>query len=172
MLAPIASMAEERDLAAWSTGHLSKAAMSALLGTGGSIGFVGAPRSILIFGLDPRQGADRHRDRMLAHAKCNVGRQQPSLAVQIVPHIVDSFGKRIETSRAQLGDSCDVSADDLVQVASGKDAPKIKAMKFLRDLLADGPHKVSEVSGIAADAGIAERTLKRAKKDLGCQVAF
>ena len=59
--------------------HFSKSAVSALLGAGGSVGFVAAARSILVFGVDPNdeQGA-RGPKRVLAHAKCNVGRLQRS----------------------------------------------------------------------------------------------
>jgi hypothetical protein len=170
VLAPIAALAEEHDLAVLTTGHFSKAAMSALLGTGGSIGFVGAPRSILAFGPDPTSGADPDRDRVLAHAKSNVGRLQVSRKVMIIPAWLDPFGQTpIETSRAELGETTEVCADDLVQSATARDAPKVKAMKFLSGLLADGPHAAAEVYGLSADDGIAVRTLKRAKVDLGVE---
>ena len=42
VLAPIAMLAERQDLAVLATMHFSKSATSALLGVGGSIGFVGA----------------------------------------------------------------------------------------------------------------------------------
>jgi hypothetical protein len=42
-------------------------------------------------------------------------------------------------------------------------------MRFLRDLLADGPHKAAEVYDLAAGNGIARNTLKRAKEDLGIE---
>ena len=43
----------------------------------------------------------------------------------------------------------------------------MNARRFLQELLADGPHRASEIYELAEDAGIAERTLKRAKGDLG-----
>jgi predicted ATP-dependent serine protease len=73
VLAPLAAIASQQDLAVLATMHFSKSAVSALLGAGGSIGFVGAARSILVFGADPRdeKGATGPK-RVLAHAKCNV----------------------------------------------------------------------------------------------------
>ena len=175
VLAPIAALAEKHDLAVLTLGHFSKGAMSALLGTGGSIGFVGAPRSILVFGVDPRDGADKHRDRVLAHAKSNVGKLQTSLEVKIVGDFIGDveYGETsievpnlIETSRAEIGNSCDVYADDLVREKSA-DTPRKQAMRFLRELLSDGPHRAKEVIELAQDAGIPKRTLDRAKDDLG-----
>jgi hypothetical protein len=170
VLAPVAALAEECGPAILTTGHFSKNAMSALLGTGGSIGFVGAPRSILAFGPDPRD--DRGglgRGRVLAHAKCNVGRMQQSREVGILPHYIDPFGRNIETSRAVIGGEVETSADDLVQPARGGSA-RVQAERFLRELLTDGPHKAEEVINLAADDDISKRTLDRAKRDLGVRV--
>jgi putative DNA primase/helicase len=169
VLAPLAAMSESQDLSVLSTMHFSKSAVSALLGAGGSIGFVGAARSILVFGTDPRddQGATGPK-RVLAHAKCNVGRLQRSREVALMEFVIDPFGKNIVTSRVELGEQCDVSADDLVRDTSEqKISPRMAARKFLRELLADGPHRASEVVELAEDDDISERTLRRAKNDLG-----
>ncbi len=162
VLAPLMQLAEERDLALLTTGHFSKGAMSALMGSGGSVGFVGAPRSILAFGPDPRDDAAPHA-RVLSHAKCNVGMLQGSHEVAILPAVV---GDGIETSVAYLGDICDVQADDLVRVNHREESPVVRAEKFVRDLLADGPHRAQEILDLAEDNGIAVRTLHRAKRDL------
>ena len=82
VLAPLAALAVRRDLAKVLTMNSSKSATSALIGAGGSIAFVGAARSILVFGTDPNdeRGAEGPK-RILAHAKCNVGRLQKSRQV-------------------------------------------------------------------------------------------
>jgi putative DNA primase/helicase len=169
VLAPLAAMAESQDLSVLSTMHFSKSAVSALLGAGGSIGFVGAARSILVFGTDPRddQGATGPK-RVLAHAKCNVGRLQKSREVSLTEFVIDPFGKGIVTSRVELGEQCDVSADDLVRDTSEqKVSPRMAARKFLRELLADGPHRATEVVLLAEDDDISKRTLYRAKDEIG-----
>ncbi len=163
VLAPLMTLAEQHDIALFATHHFGKGAMSALMGTGGSIAFVGAPRSILAFGPDPREGAAPHA-RVLAHVKSNVAQLQDSRDVSvIVTSIADG---EVVTTRAVLGDENDVHADDLVQVNHREESPVIRAEKFLRDLLADGPHRSQEVFDLAEDNGISVRTLKRAKRDL------
>lgn len=171
VLAPMAQMAERCGTAVLATMHFSKAATSALLGAGGSIGFIGAARSIMVFGVDPRDKEAGHGPaRILAHAKCNVGRLQQSHEVIVIPAYIDPFGDDpITTNQAVLGDECEVSADELVRVASRNASPRDKATEFLRDLLADGPHRAAEIQGFAQDDGISERTLKRAKSDLNVQ---
>jgi putative DNA primase/helicase len=167
-LAPLIALAERRDLALLTIAHPSKANMSALLAHGGSMGFVGAPRSILIFGPDPNHEQGAHgRARVLAHAKSNVGKLQRSRQVGIMPHVLDPFGARIETSVAVIGDDCEISADELVHPDRRAASPRVRAERFLRELLADGPHKADEVISLAADADISERTLRRAKSELG-----
>ena len=169
VLAPLAALSSSAGLSTVSTMHFSKSAVSALLGAGGSIGFVGAARSILVFGVDPNdeQGAAGPR-RVLAHAKCNVGRLQRSRECALTEHIIDPFGVNpIMTSHVEVGDQCDVSADDLVRDHEQKVSARTQAKRFLRELLADGPHRAAEVFQLADDADISVPTLKRAKKDLG-----
>jgi len=168
VLAPIAMLAERQDLAVLATMHFSKSATSALLGVGGSIGFVGAARSVLVFGADPTDDRGAHGPaRVLAHGKCNVGRLQRSRQVAILSHVIDPFGDDpIETSTALIGDECEVSADELVQTGGRKEGVRGQALRFLRDLLADGPHAAKEVFRLAEDDGLPEKTVRRAKDDL------
>ena len=60
-----------------------------------------------------------------------------------------------------------MSADDLVRDHEQKVSARTQAKRFLRELLADGPHRAAEVFQLADDADISVPTLKRAKKDLG-----
>lgn len=166
VLAPLAYVAEQRDLAALGLMHFSKSATDALLGVGGSIGFVGDARSVLIFGANPRD--DRGEEgpaRVVAHRKCNVGRRQASRACWIEPRRIHN-GEIIETSYAILGDEIDISADELVWVRDTNETAIERARKFLRSLLVDGPMKAKECLGLAEDQGIAKRTLYTAKDDL------
>lgn len=169
VLAPLAALAERRDLAVTSTMHFSKSATSALLGAGGSIGFVGAARSILVFGTDPNdERGDEGPARVLAHAKCNVGSKQKSRACMLVAHVIDPFGDDpIYTSRVEVGGDSEVTADELVRDDSGRMSPRVRAQRFLRELLADGRHRAKEVIELAEDTDISIETLRRAKKDLG-----
>jgi putative DNA primase/helicase len=170
ILAPLAALAERQMMAITSTMHFSKSATSALIGAGGSIGFVGAARSILVFGTDPNDedGASGPK-RVLAHAKCNVGKLQKSRELLLREDVLHPFDeeKRIFTSRVVIGEKCDVSADDLVRDGGRELSPKVAAEKFLRQLLADGPHRATEIRDLAEDEDVSWRTLERAKRDLG-----
>jgi AAA domain len=169
VLAPLAALSAGLDLATLTTMHFSKSAVSALLGAGGSIGFVGAARSILVFGIDPRdqQGAAGPK-RVLAHAKCNVGRLQKSRELSLTEHVIDPFGiNPITTSWVVLGEQCDVVADDLVRDPGQKVSARAKAQRFLRELLADGPHRAKECIELAEGADISRKTLDRTKDDVG-----
>jgi hypothetical protein len=169
VLAPLATMAERRGLCALASMHFSKAAVDALLGVGGSIGFVGAARSVLIFGADPND--DRGEEgpaRVLAHRKCNVGRRQASRACWIEPRLINLDEDRVtETSLAILGDEIDVDADELVRPREKRVSALVDAERFLRHLLTDGPHRAAECIDLAADRNMSERTLRRAKKEIG-----
>ena len=168
VLAPLAALSEKYALSTMATMHFSKAAVSALMGAGGSVGFIAAARSILVFGLDPRDDAGATGPkRILAHAKSNVGRLRRSRELLLTEHVIDPFGSdSITTSRVQIGDECDVHADDLVKDVSEQRSPIATAQRFLRELLADGPHRAAEIWELAGDLGIAQRTLKRAKESL------
>ena len=169
-LAPVVGIAELYGVAVLGSGHFTKAALSALLGVGGSIGFVGLARSLLAFGTDPTdKRGSAGPARVLAHAKCNVGREQRSRAVTILEETVAVDCLRIKTSRTVMGDESDVTADELVGVPSTVMPARVLAEQFLRDLLADGPHAASEAYKLAGDAGISARTLKRAKRDLAVE---
>ena len=93
---------------------------------------------------------------------------QQSRALQLVEHVLEPFSDDpILTSRVEIGDQCDVSADDLVGDRNRRLSARAKAERFLRGLLADGPHRATEVFGLAEDADISASTLRRAKRDLG-----
>ncbi len=105
---------------------------------------------------------------MVAHAKCNVGPLQKSRELTLTAWPLNPFDPHpIITSRIEIGDQCDVSADDLVRDRDRRQSPKVQAERFLRQLLSDGAHRASEVMDLAEDADISIRTLRRAKKDLG-----
>jgi hypothetical protein len=61
------------------------------------------------------------------------------------------------------------TADDLVRPRVDEDeAPALaEAMRVLKDILADGPLAAGNVKRQAATAGVAERTLHRARQALG-----
>ena len=168
VLAPLAQMAEHYGIAIVCVMHVNKsAAKQFFLRVGGSIGFVGAARSMLLVARDPDDpDGERGCRRIVAHGKCNVGPLAPSLL-----YVIDQIWlpSEIETSRLSLVGECDTTTSDLL--GGGDERLAIdEARDFLEQELADGPRPSEEISRIAGKNGIADRTLKRARNALGVKV--
>ncbi len=92
--------------------------------------------------------------------KSNVGRRPPALGYRVIESTTG------EPAIEWTG-PVDLSADGLCQK---KISTMVKAcdraIDWLKRELADGPRKASELHTAAAEAGIPERTLRRAKIDL------
>ena len=126
VLAPAGMMAERLNLSLVGIGHFSKGAINALMALGGSIGFVGAPRSVLVLISDPND-EDGHLSprRILGHVKSNWGAKQKSLRATITPHVVEGYGERpISTSYLDVGEEMDADLDELIAQASSPGRPR------------------------------------------------
>lgn len=147
-------LAQEYQLAVLLLMHTRKsAADTALNRLSGSQAYGALVRSALMAG--PIREDDRGR-YALAHAKHNLSAKQPTLA-----YSVDERGLHWHGEVA-------LDAEDVAGNSDGADrSASNEAAGFLRDLLADGPVPAKQVAVEAQDAGIAERTLKRAKSRLG-----
>lgn len=165
LLQPLAELAQELGVAIIAVRHLNKRAGSpALYRGGGSIAWIGAARSGLLVAPDPDDGAgDR---RVLAVTKSNLGRPAPSLAytIEAVRHETAGYVPRL----VWLGESIHTARSLLAAPSDDADRSAVEeAREFLRDLLAHGPVPAGTVFQEARAAGIAGRTLKRAKALLG-----
>jgi putative DNA primase/helicase len=171
VLAPLAHMADQRQIAVLAIMHLNKnAEAGALNRLSGSIGFGAAARSVLLFGHDPDDPrGETGNQRVLAHAKCNVGPLASSIAYRIESRVIDTPNGAIETSVAMRHGDASASAGDLLgNAASGTEATaRGEAGAFLLAELADGPVAVRELHKRADDAGLTWRTVERAKQQLG-----
>ncbi|MBI5197931.1 MAG: AAA family ATPase [Nitrospirae bacterium] len=157
-LGPLAKMAEEVGVAVLVVRHLNKSGSGqSIYRGGGSIGIIGAARSALLIAKDPQ---DENR-RVLAGIKNNLAPMPESL----VFHIDGTDG----ASRIVWGGASTHTADSLlaIPVSPEERSALDEAQDFLRDLLSDGPVEVKEIQKQIRGAGIAERTLHRAKKVLG-----
>jgi len=166
-LAPLHHMAEARGCAVVVVAHLNKASgTDTLYRIGGSIGIGGAARSVLLLARDPDDPeGDQGRQRVLAHPKCNVAPTAPSLLYTVEPTLLPG-DEQIKTARlVEHGEINTTGA----QLLSGRDedAPaRTEAEEFLAALLEDGPVPVKQVRQEAGEAGIAWRTIERAKTKL------
>jgi hypothetical protein len=158
-LAPLAAMAQRTGAAVVVVRHLTKANDGKpIYRGGGSIGIIGAARSGLIVAEDPQDG-DR---RILASQKSNLARSAPSLAFSL-EDAENGAVRVVWRGESPLG-----AAELLAARTNGDDNTQLaKAIRFLEELLAHGAVPSKRVEAEAKAAGIAKRTLERAKESLG-----
>jgi hypothetical protein len=168
ILAPLARLAEDAPLALVAVIHLNKSQVQEVLyRVCGSIGFVGAARSVLLVGHDPE--APDGPTRIVAHAKCNLGPLAPSQRFTIEGHDVTHGDLVIRTSRIIHGDDAPtVAARDLLGTADDHSALD-DATEYLDALLGESPTGIEATAAFrsARRHGIADKTLRRAKSQLG-----
>ena len=155
MFRRLADVAERTGCAVILIGHLNKAAggQSAYRGLG-SIDFRAAARSVLLIGRVKREP----NVRVIIHDKSSLAPEGKPVAFCLDP----------ETGFEWIGEY-DITADELLSGAGGNNATKTEqAEKLILDLLADGKELASEdIEKAAAEAGISERTVQNAKRNMG-----
>ena len=152
VLAPLADLAAQYRCAIVIVRHLTKARAGRSLHAGqGSVDFVAAARSVLLAGSSSNDRALH----ALVHTKSNLAKLGPSL------------GYEIQDGRfLWAGESSLTAMDLLAAEAPAQEVSAVgEAEKFLVDLLAVEPLPANDVFAAAKQAGIAETTLKRAKKN-------
>lgn len=156
-LAPLAGLAQETGAAIVILRHLTKTAGGAALYRGqGSIGFIGIARAGLICADDP----DKPEQKVLAQTKTNLGPPVASLAYRIT-------GCPNGASMIVWEGVSAHTAQDIVSGTTSEDRSELgEAKRFLVDVLRAGPRRSTEVIDLAKGAGIAQRTLARARADL------
>ena len=151
----LAEVAERTGCAVILIGHLNKAAggQSAYRGLG-SIDFRAAARSVLLIGRVKREP----NVRVIVHDKSSLAPEGKPVAFCLDP----------ETGFSWVGEY-DITADELLSGAGGNTATKTEqAERLILDLLADGKELASEdIVKAAAEAGISERTVQNAKRNMG-----
>jgi len=158
-LAQLAAVAEHTGAAILVLRHLTKATGGpAIHRGGGSIGIIGAARSALVVGRDP----DDETRMVLAVAKANLAATASSLAYRIVDR--DGVGA------IEWGEGTAHTAEELLAARTEATAEERTALDdakaILAEFLASGPVSAKEVRAEARSAGVANRTLDRAKAAL------
>jgi hypothetical protein len=151
VLAPLLRLARRHACALLVLRHITKARASRSIYAGqGSVDFLAAARSVLLAGTAP----DDPNRRALVHLKSNLAAPGPALAY------------RFDGDTFRWDGPTRLTAGDLLAAESNPDDPgaEDEARHFLRDLLASHPLPARTVLTAARDAGIAEKTLKRAKR--------
>jgi hypothetical protein len=158
-LAPLARLAERTGAAVVVVRHLNKGVGgNALYRGGGSIGIVGAARSGLLIAKHPEDD----RRRVLASIKSNLAAPAPSLVFGL--ESTEAGAVRVDWK----GES-NLNAEALLSAPTDHEERSAlsEAQDFLREVLADGPLPSKDVEDEGRGAGIAKRTLDRARQSLG-----
>ena len=159
-LTPLAMLAEEIGVAVIIVRHLNKASGTpAIYRGGGSIGIAGAARCAFLVAKDP----DDDSRRVFANYKNNLASKAPALSFSLE----DADG----SSRIIWGGISDHEADALLAIPSPEERTALDAAKeFLVDLLSNGPVESKTIQIESKAAGIADATLRRARKVLSIRV--
>jgi len=155
-LTPLARMAERTGVAVLVVRHLNKQQGGKALYRGGSsIGIIGAARS----GLVVEQHPDDEDLRVLAVNKSNLAEKSESLTYSIATAENDA-------AKVQWGKTTNLNADDILNPDTSEVG---KAKEWLDTKLRDMPLPATTVFNDAEEAGIAKKTLYRAKDALGVE---
>jgi hypothetical protein len=150
-LQPLADFAEKTGTAVLAIAHLNKKqAEQALYRVGGSIGFVGLARSVLLAAADPEEGR-----RVIAPLKCNL-----AALPKAVEYRIDDEGK------FWWGSMSNLTAERLLSNNNRGGAVK-EAEEFLKRILANGPLPSSAVDVLREEARLSDKSVDRARKSLG-----
>jgi hypothetical protein len=162
-LLPLSALAASTGACVLLVRHLRKSGGASAIYRGmGSIGILGAVRTGLMIARHP-DDADL---RVLSMTKTNIGPPGQSLGFRLARN--EASGQTVIDWTGPL----DVTADDLfgacVPLRAGF-RTRERAAEWLREFLANGERRASEVFEAARAAGIPERTLKRVKATVGVQ---
>ena len=148
----ISELAEKYKCAIVLIGHMNKCSVgkSAYRGLG-SIDFQAAARSVLIVG----RIKDEPEIRVVCQTKSSLAPEAKAVAFRLS-----------EENGFEWVGEYDVSADDLLS-GTAKGTKKQAAVDFLEKFLADGQMPQTEIMELAEKKGIAEKTLRNAKEELG-----
>jgi AAA domain len=167
VMAPLARLAEERNLAVAAVVHFNGSPSTDVRSRiSGSKALRDAARSVLVCGVDP---GDESRF-VLAQDKFSFGpKPTTGRAYQIETAVIDHETKTVKTSRVVWLGEVEISATGLLAGPEDPDArsERDEAGTFLDEMLAEGDVDADEILTQAKRNGIAERTLRRAKRHRG-----
>jgi DNA repair protein RadA/Sms len=155
VMAELDALAKRQGCAVIMVHHISKGLGGARQRALGSVDFMNACRSAILVGLDPNA---EDKDSVMVHMKHNLNPlgPGPSLAYRTLPgHKLEWIGPTSLSGDEVLGNE-------------GRTSALREAELWLQELLADGGKPVTEIVVAATEAGIAERTLRRARERI-CQ---
>jgi RecA-family ATPase len=161
---------EETQAAALCIRHPNKATagghMNPVSASSGSLAFTAAARIEMLVGRLP----DSDDERAMAHVKNNLSAPPVALVYQIKSAALEfESGSDSVAAVEWLRRDETITADDLLARRESREVRTqlAEAKEFLEQRLADGPDASASVMADAKQQGIAERTLRRAREQVG-----
>jgi len=160
LLAPLAELAGRHRVAIVSVTHLSKSGgTKAVYRAMGSLAFAAAARAVWAVTKD----ADDPQRRLFLPAKLNLASDPDGLAYRI-----DAGRVAWEPEPVKLHADDAFAAEARAATGTGnRGSERREATAWLQEQLADGPVPTSQIVADAKESGFAERTLRRAFKEMG-----
>lgn len=163
ILGELKGIAAIHDVAIVGVMHLNKKeGLSAIHRVGGAGAFIGVARASWLFTRDPKEPTKR----LMMPLKNNYARESSSLVYRLDETPVSIENDDVLTPYIEWVDEIDLDMDEIIS-APKKPTQRADAKEFLEQILAPGPQDASAVYVAAKARGISERTLDRAKKELG-----
>ena len=159
IIMPLAQLAERRGVCVLGVLHLNKTTTAkAIHRTMGSMGFIGVARCVWLVCLDPNDSAKR----LLVRVKNNLAADPGGLRFQLTSEPGGTAHVEWEAGIVRL------SADEALATPETKPTrTRDDVMDWLADRLASGPVLAEVMLDEVEGRGFNERTVKRAKRELG-----
>lgn len=168
VLAPLESIAEETGVSILIVAHLNKKEESSTLyRVGGSIGFIGAARSVLAVSHTTKDDT-----RALYSLKSNLAKRPPSLAyetreVKVTRKDETQWKGEDTVVSSNVRWKGEIDFDPAQQTFVKESESETEAQEFLRALLIDSEMPTEDIFAEARQAGISKSSLNRVKSDMG-----
>lgn len=170
VLSPLEAMAEETGAAIIIVAHLNKKEdASTLYRVGGSIGFIGAARSVLAVAHTPKQDV-----KVLYSLKSNLAKRPPSLAYETRQQTRTRKNEKDWLGEETISSSGirwkgEIDFDPMQSGPSFSEEAKVEteAEEFLRQALVDTEVSTDDLYAEARRAGISKTALNRVKTGMG-----
>lgn len=170
-LRPLAEIAERHSCAIVVVMHMNKSESShAIYRVGGSIGFVGAARSSLLFARDPDDpDGETGCRRVLVNVKNNLAPEAPTLIYEVKPILLPARGNEPEAnvSRLELVGESARNGREVLALADDDERSEVdEAAEVLLSLIADGPRLSADVKKAMRVEGYTVKQIRTARERL------
>jgi len=162
-LSPLQEIAQELDVAIIGVMHLNKKeGLSAIHRVGGAGAFIGVARASWLFAPSP----EAQSNQVMLPLKNNYMRKSSGLAYRMAERGVSIESEDVPMPFIEWQGESDLDADEVLSVPKKSEAVS-NATAFLNSFLAGGARDASDVYDAASVTGISQRTLDKAKAELG-----